>query len=513
MSLQVGDARDLSVLGLKRGSVRCTITSPPYWDLKHYADGDEREIGRHQSKVAYLSDVRTVLSQLLELSRKDAVLWLVADTLRDRSANTSGLAEISPLPFELAEVARDVGWRFQDIIIWKKNKTLPYSGQGKLRNLIEYVLFFTRSAEFLHRPYRCSDRHLPGAEWLAGWPERYHPLGRRPSNVWEFDLDTQGMWDHAAGRHACPFPRELVAQCIALTTEKGDTVLDPFAGIGTVAAQAIAMGRNGVGLELSAANVATYHDHVLPTFQARWEADAARRALERSDQLTEAQLIMRLRFLKAGKEMLRAIQRLAHSRPTDHPAASVRTVVALKDVELGAVISVDEGTVSRAGGVLMLVAEQRDGTLLLDEARKLLEEHTFTSLGIDLSAAVVTPEELRERTESIQLLEFGLSRHGAFTAPIDSRLAGIVPPLLTDLELDSTVSGERETELDRARRRGERQLLTTELAAGRPPHLIAQRIGIPQADLHDLLVHHGLLEEPKSFAVSLPGQLTTGPQT
>ena len=202
MSLQQGDARDLSVLGLEEGSVRCTITSPPYWDLKRYADVEDKlKMGRDQEKSAYLQDVRNVLSQVIKLTRKDGVLWLVADTMRDRSNTPTGLAEIMPLPFELAEVARDVGWRFQDIVIWEKDKTLPYSGQGKLRNLTEYVLFFTRSAEFIHRPYRCAESHMspeprmPGAKWLAGWPERYHPLGKRPANIWKFKLDTQGMWN------------------------------------------------------------------------------------------------------------------------------------------------------------------------------------------------------------------------------------------------------------------------------------------------------------------------------
>jgi DNA modification methylase len=501
------------VLGLERGSVRCTITSPPYWDLKHYADGDEREIGRGQSKQDYLLDVRGVLAQLLDLSREDGVLWLVADTMRDRSGRVAGVSEIMPLPFELAEVAREVGWRFQDIVIWRKNKTLPYSGQGKLRNLIEYVLFFTRSNEFQHYPYRCSDRHLPGAQWLAGWPERYHPLGRRPSNIWDYALDTQGMWDHAAGRHACPFPSALVTRCIALTSDKGDIVLDPFAGIGTVAAQAIAMGRRGLGLELSATNVATYYEHVLPDFQAKWESDGERRRLDRSDQLAEAQLILRLRLLKAGKEMLRAVQRLANARPSEHPAGSVRTVVVLQDDALGTVLNIDDGTFSRAGGQLLLVAEHGDEALLLNDAQVLLTEHAFTSLGIELDVSVVTPEELRERDDYQRLQEFGLSRHGAFTAPVDSRLFDVTPPLLTDLELESAISGERETELDRARRRGERQLLTAELAAGRPTNVIARRLGVPQAELHELLLDHGLLDAPKSFSVSLPGQLTTEPET
>jgi hypothetical protein len=510
MSVLEGDARDLSVLSLTAGSVRCTITSPPYWHLKRYAEHeDEREIGIEQDKQDYLGDVGRVLSQVYDLTREDGVLWLVADTMRDRTNTPAGLAEIMPLPFELAAVARKAGWRFQDIVIWEKNKTLPYSGQGKLRNLIEYVLFFTRGTAFTHRPYRCAEQHLPGATWLAGWPERYHPLGKRPSNVWKFRLDTQGMWKQAAARHACPFPQALVAQCIDLTTDSGDIVLDPFAGIGTVVAQAIAMGRNGVGLELNPTNVHTFHEQVLPDFQRRWEAEAEVRRLKRADQRVEAQLIMRLRLLKAGKEMHRALKRLAGAS-AEHPAASVRTVVALQGERLGEIIELDEGLVERRGRLLVVV-ERPEAKTLLGEARALLETSAFTSLGIELDLDVVTHAELSERTDA-KLQEFSLSRQGAFTSPIDPRLFD-APALLTDVELEPAVNGEPETELDRARERGELELLRAELTAGRSLPVIARRIGVTQVKLRELLLAHGLLEEPKSFAVSLPDQLTIEPPT
>ena len=38
---------------------------------------------------------------------------------------------------------------------------------------------------------------------------------------------------------------------IALTSKPGDIVLDPFAGTGTVPAMAGAMGRQGIGLDIS----------------------------------------------------------------------------------------------------------------------------------------------------------------------------------------------------------------------------------------------------------------------
>jgi DNA modification methylase len=513
--LCVGDARDLSSLGLQPGSVRCTITSPPYWELKTYADGDDREIGCDQSKQDYLDAVGLVLEQVAELTREDGVLWLVADTIRDRTDVSSGLAELTPLPFELAAVARSKGWRFQEVVVWHKDKTLPYSGQGKLRNLMEYVLFFTRSGDFLHRPFRCTERHLPRAEWLAGWPERYHPLGLRPPNVWKINLDTQGMWDHLAGRHACPFPQELVARCIELTSDKGDIVLDPFAGIGTVVAQAIAMGRSGVGMELHPANVETFQDHVLPEFQKNWEADAEKRRLERADQRNEAELIMRLRLLKAGKELLRAVQRLANARADGHPTAQVERVVVLGSPDLGTGVDIDAGTVCRAGGTLLLIGELEpaEQDILREELDRLLSAPPFTTFGIEFKADTVTAAELAQRTDVGSLLEFGLSRKGAFTAPLDDQLFESPPQLVTDLSLPTAVPGDSETELIRARKRGERQLLASELAAGHTMEVIAQRIGVPQAELRQLLIEHGLLEKPQSFAVSLPGQPAMPPET
>jgi DNA modification methylase len=522
MSLRQGDAHDLSVLGLQRESVRCTITSPPYWDLiKHYAgeeaEPDALEIGHGQSKEAYLKDVRQVFSQIYELTREDGVMWLVVDTMRDRKSTPTGLAEIMPLPFELAEQARLAKWRFQDVVIWGKDKTLPYSGQGKLRNLTEYVLFFTRSVEFAHYPYRCAESHMypnepmrdetsGGATWIAGWPERYHPLGKRPSNIWKFKLGTQGMWKQAAARHACPFPQDLVAQCIAMTTDKGDIVLDPFAGIGTVVAQAIAMSRKGVGLELYPANVETFHEQVLPKFQADWEAGAELRKLEREDQKAEARLIMRLRLLKAGKEMHRAVRELAENGSAEQPTPVVSTVVALQTPELGEIVDIDEGVVGRTGR-LLLVCESGDPEMLSEQVRTLLVGPTLKGLGIELEVEALTGPELYERVDVAQLQEFSLSRHGAFTTPVDERLFDALPPLLTDVVLDPSVRGDAETERDRARLRGEYELLCSELKAERELPVIARRIGVTQVQLHKLLIRHGLIEAPKSFSVPLPDQL------
>ncbi|HEX8207709.1 MAG TPA: DNA methyltransferase [Solirubrobacteraceae bacterium] len=503
-----GDARKLRDLPVAEGSVDCIITSPPYWDLKRYGDGSEDEIGHREGTYAeYLSAVGAVFEESLRLAKPDAVMWLVADTLRGRGADRGRQL---PLPFDLAREAEAHGWRLQETIVWVKNKTLPYSGEGKLRNLIEYVLFFTRSRQFKHYPHRFAERHLPDAEWVAGWPERYHPLGRRPSNVWHIRIPTQGMWAHSERLHFCPFPQELVARCIGLTTNKGDLVFDPFAGVGTVPAQAVAMGRRALGVELNPTNIELFRERTLPAFQRDWEAKAAGRRLARDDQRNEAILLLQLRLLKAGKELLRLCERLAQANTSDHPAAAVESVVVHRSPELPGLVDVEAGAVGRPTAHVTLLAqlEPDDHATLLAEIRPALRRPPFAGLSLDVEIQISDPDEIEQRLVSgEELLEFGQSRHGAFTAELDDRLFPARPRLLTTLRLPAPVVVKGDSPLELARQHGERQLLERELRQGGGPDEIARRLGVHRSQLEELLVRHGLREEPRSFAVPLPEQI------
>ena len=62
-----------------------------------------------------------------------------------------------------------------------------------------------------------------------------------------------GMWNisNSGIGHTTPFAEELVKRCIKLWSCPGDTVLDPFAGAGTVNKVAIENHRNAIGIELN----------------------------------------------------------------------------------------------------------------------------------------------------------------------------------------------------------------------------------------------------------------------
>jgi len=62
------------------------------------------------------------------------------------------------------------------------------------------------------------------------------------------------VWTIIADRqkdHPAPFPEQLVKNCIMLSTEKGDKVLDPFLGSGTTCVVAKQVDRECIGIEMS----------------------------------------------------------------------------------------------------------------------------------------------------------------------------------------------------------------------------------------------------------------------
>jgi hypothetical protein len=77
--------------------------------------------------------------------------------------------------------------------------------------------------------------------YVLGKPRAWHDDGS--TTVWRFHAGPQGF------DHPCPFPLELPLRLIALFTDPGMTVIDPFAGAGTTLRAAKDLGRKAIGIE------------------------------------------------------------------------------------------------------------------------------------------------------------------------------------------------------------------------------------------------------------------------
>ena len=267
--LNVGDAQDLLNLWEGLPPPRAIITSPPYLDMHDY--GNTSQIGvRGQAVEDYLVQMTDLFRDCYRVAAADATFWLVIGAVRRGG-------RLVPLPDRLTSCAEKADWTLREAITWDKQKALPWTHHGELRDITEQVLLFSKTDDFR---FDATDLRSPipnSIRWRR-YPERYSPNGALPTNLWSIPIPTQGSW---AGirTHLCPFPEELSYRMLSLTTEEGDTVLDPLAGIGSVPAMGEAMGRGGYGLELTAKYAHLYEQTARSAkrFLARLEQDSRRR--------------------------------------------------------------------------------------------------------------------------------------------------------------------------------------------------------------------------------------------
>lgn len=309
----ISDARQLLSVLPTAQFVDTTITSPPYWNLKDY--GSKDQVGFGQKYDEYLDDLGKIFSAVHQVTKSTGSLWIVVDTIKHNG-------ELNLFPFDLANKLKQSGWILHDIIIWHKDKTLPWSHRGKLRNIFEYVLFFSKGKKFQYNLSRV--RETEGLkEWWVRYPERYSPQGKAPTRTWSIPIPRQGSWGENWVRHFCPFPPELVRRIVLLTTKKGDIVLDPFAGSGVVLAQAKALDRRFIGFDLRKAYRRMFEKRVLPSIIAL-EKKNNQSALAEKKRDRFATVIWKLRKTKYPRELLRLYEKqhgksgvvglIAHSR-------------------------------------------------------------------------------------------------------------------------------------------------------------------------------------------------------
>lgn len=81
---------------------------------------------------------------------------------------------------------------------------------------------------------------------------KVNPLGKNPTDVWQFAKVTSGAKRSSVERtpHPAQFPEAVIERVVKASSNVGDLVLDPFMGSGTTAVVATRLGRRVIGFEL-----------------------------------------------------------------------------------------------------------------------------------------------------------------------------------------------------------------------------------------------------------------------
>ena len=299
----VGDALTM-LKTIDAESVRTCITSPPYWGLRDY--GVEGQLGLEKTPDEYVQNMVQVFREVRRVLADDGTLWLnLGDSYgaNYRWGGDRGFSEkqktnrgsdpcfkrngvpskqLIGIPWRVALALQSDGWFLRQDIIWHKPNPMPESVRDRCTKAHEYVFLLAKSKKYFFD----LDAIKEPAKWVApnspgsiksphgqGFSRRARGGGKKLSSnavvpgrqdsqnldkagakVWE-TRQKRSVWTVSTvpfkGAHFATFPPKLVEPCLLAGSAKGDTVLDPFLGSGTVAAVALKHGRKFVGIELN----------------------------------------------------------------------------------------------------------------------------------------------------------------------------------------------------------------------------------------------------------------------
>ena len=221
-------------------SMKLIVTSPPYNIGKSYE--------RRSSLENYLEGQTRVIAECMRLLHPNGSLcWQTGNHVDD--------GEIFPLDTVLYPVFKQNGLKLRNRIVWHFEHGLHCS--KRLSGRYETIMWLTKTDNYTFNldPIRIPSKY-PGKKHFKG-PRAGelsgNPLGKNPSDVWVIPNVKNNHVEKTV--HPCQFPVELVERLVLSLTKPGDSVLDPYMGVGTSLVAALMHNRKGYGCDTEDAYV------------------------------------------------------------------------------------------------------------------------------------------------------------------------------------------------------------------------------------------------------------------
>jgi DNA modification methylase len=255
-TLMLGDSVE-RLKELKNDSVDLSVFSPPFMDLYTYSP-TERDLGNSASAGDFFVHFGFIIDELLRVTRPGRICAVhTADV--PALLSKDGFIGLKDFPGKVIAAYEERGWIYHGRVTIDKNpqaqairthsKALLFVQMEKDSSwsrpaIGDYILVFRKPGENEIPVTPVENGEMTRDMWI----EWAHPVwyGISESDTLRYAMARSAEDD----KHICPLQLGTIERCIALWSNPGETVLSPFAGIGSEIYQAIKMSRKGIGIEL-----------------------------------------------------------------------------------------------------------------------------------------------------------------------------------------------------------------------------------------------------------------------
>jgi DNA modification methylase len=258
-------------------SIDLAVYSPPFASLYTYSPSI-RDLGNSSDRAEFFSHYGYVIGEMLRVTKPGRINAVHVQQLTT-TKSTHGIVGLTDFRGEVIRAYQDAGWIFHGEVTIDKDpqaQAIRTKAQALMFNQLHRDSSKTRPAlaDYLLMFRKPGDNATPivGDVDNDSWITWARPIWRGsddegvlmameseglavPNSCW-YGIRESNTLNVAAGResaderHICPLQLDLIERAVRLWSNRGETVLSPFAGIGSEGYVSVQQGREFVGIEL-----------------------------------------------------------------------------------------------------------------------------------------------------------------------------------------------------------------------------------------------------------------------
>lgn len=262
---------------LNDNSVDLSICSPPFDSLYTYSPS-VRDLGNSSSRIEFVEHYKFIIREQLRVTKPGRIACIHVQQIATKKS-VDGYIGLTDFRGDVIRAFQDEGWIFWgETTVWKdpqaqsiRTKTQQLAFSSKNRDsarirpaLADYLLMFKKPGDNeVKIPHDATRGEVTNDDWIewaspiwtdiqdGGWLTEDGNISPVWYGIKESDtLNARAGRDAKDERHICPLQLGFIERCVKLWSNPGETVLTPFAGIGSELYTAVKFGRKAIGCEL-----------------------------------------------------------------------------------------------------------------------------------------------------------------------------------------------------------------------------------------------------------------------